>query len=142
MCLGTGVPKVTQSLHVCKAMCLGTRVSKAKGMSKGHKVYMSQDDMPRHEGAKGDTKFACLHDNVVRHGGAEGKGMPKTQNLHVTRRCAWAQGCRRHKTCMSQGDVPRHEGAECDIKLACRNAMWLGKGVHKAQSLHVARRCG
>ena len=62
---------------------------------------MSQGDVPRHEGAEGDTKLACL-----------------------------------------QGDVPMNGGAE-GTKLAGRKAMCLGMKVSKeTQGLHVARRCG
>ncbi|CAL2264932.1 unnamed protein product [Prunus armeniaca] len=50
---------------------------------------------------------------------------------------------RRHKACMSQGNVAKIWGAKGDTKLACRRAMWLGTRVPNAtQSLHVARRCG
>ncbi|KAI5316170.1 hypothetical protein L3X38_045346 [Prunus dulcis] len=122
-------------------MWLGTRVPKAKGMPKGHKACMSQGDVPRHEGAEGDKKLACLQGNAREYR-------------------------KRHKAYMSQGDVARHGGAEGDtkltclqgnvaryrgaegkvdakaIKLACRKAMCLGTGVPKAtQSLHVAERC-
>ncbi|CAL2245997.1 unnamed protein product [Prunus armeniaca] len=79
---------------------------------------MSQGDGPRHEGAEGDTKLACLQGDVL------GTGVPKaTRSLH--------------------SDVARHEGAKGDTKLACRKTMWLGTEVPKAtQSLRVAERCG
>ncbi|CAL9003328.1 unnamed protein product, partial [Prunus brigantina] len=47
------------------------------------------------------------------------------------------------KTCVSQGNVARHEGVECDTKFACRKAMWLGTRLPNViQSLLVARQCG
>ncbi|CAL2259523.1 unnamed protein product [Prunus armeniaca] len=50
-------------------------------------------------------------------------------------------GCRKHKNCMSQGNGPRHEGAE-GIRIACSKMMGLGTRVLKAtQSLRVAERC-
>ncbi|CAL8083734.1 unnamed protein product [Prunus armeniaca] len=87
--------------------------------------------------------------NMTRYEGAEGKGMSKTQILHVVRRCGKAQGCqRRHKMWLGTGvskttqDVARNWGAEGDTKLACSKAMWLGIRVPKVtKSLHVARRC-
>ncbi|CAL2240893.1 unnamed protein product [Prunus armeniaca] len=38
MCLGTGVLKDKQSLHVARVMCLGMRVPKAKGCRRQHKA--------------------------------------------------------------------------------------------------------
>ena len=35
---------------------------------------MSQSDVLRHKGAKGDTMLACLQGDVLGHGGAEDKG--------------------------------------------------------------------
>ncbi|CAL2254573.1 unnamed protein product [Prunus armeniaca] len=100
---------------------------------------MSQGNVARHGSAEGDTKLACRRAMWL------GTRVPKaTQSLHVARRCGWARECRmRHKACMSQGDVARHEGAEGDTKLACRKAMWLGTRVPKVtQSLRVTERCG
>ncbi|CAL8113146.1 unnamed protein product [Prunus armeniaca] len=47
MCLGTRVPKATQTLHVCKAMCLGTGVPKVT------------QGVARHGGTEGDAKLGC-----------------------------------------------------------------------------------
>ncbi|KAL6283778.1 hypothetical protein ACE6H2_014707 [Prunus campanulata] len=125
----TGVPKVN----------LGTgapNVSLGKGGAEGE---------ARHEGAegegnaKGDTKLACCKAMWL------GTWVPKaTQSLRVARQCGQALGCRRrHKACVSQGNVARHLGAEGITKLACRKAMWPGTWVPKAsQSLRVARQCG
>ncbi|PQQ01644.1 hypothetical protein Pyn_33244 [Prunus yedoensis var. nudiflora] len=77
-----------------------------------------------------------------------GTWVPKaSQSLRVARRCGQALECRRrHKACVSQGNVARHLGADgirlacrnlkCrrawgadGAKLACRKAMWLGTRV-------------
>ncbi|PQQ10944.1 hypothetical protein Pyn_11366 [Prunus yedoensis var. nudiflora] len=57
MCLGSGVPNATQSLHVAR------QCAQARGAKGGL----------RHGGAEGDTKACMLQGNVVRHGGAEGE---------------------------------------------------------------------
>ncbi|CAL8168824.1 unnamed protein product [Prunus armeniaca] len=121
MWLGTGVPKATQSLHVCKVMCLGMKVSKATQSShvarqcgwarrcrRQHKACVSQSDVARHEGAEGNTKLACRRAMWL------GTEVPKgTQSLRVARQCDWARGCRRqHKACVLQGIVARHVGAK------------------------------
>ncbi|CAL2265928.1 unnamed protein product [Prunus armeniaca] len=90
---------------------------------------MLQGNVARHEGAEGKwdvegTKLACRRAMCL------GKGVSK------------AKGCRRrHKACVLQGNVARHGGAEGDTRLAFCKAMWLGTGLLKAQSLHVAGRC-
>ncbi|CAL8159606.1 unnamed protein product [Prunus armeniaca] len=52
-----------------------------------------------------------------------------------------AQGCQRHKACMSQGDVPRHEVLKATQTLHVCKAMCLGTGVPKVTQ-GVARHGG
>ncbi|CAL2278341.1 unnamed protein product [Prunus armeniaca] len=126
MWLGMIIPKATQSLRVARCRRL-------------HKACVSQSDVARHDGAKGNTKLACRKAMWLGT-----KVLKATQSLRVARRCGWARRCRRlHKACVSQSDVARHDGAKGNTKLACHKAMWLGTKVLKAtQSLRVARRCG
>ncbi|CAL2278340.1 unnamed protein product [Prunus armeniaca] len=133
MWLGTGVPKATQSLRVAR------RCGWARRCRRLHKACVSQSDVARHDGAKGNTKLACRKAMWLGT-----KVLKATQSLRVARRCGWARRCRRlHKACVSQSDVARHDNAKGNTKLACRKAMWLGTKVLKAtQSLRVARRCG
>ncbi|CAL2241358.1 unnamed protein product [Prunus armeniaca] len=70
-------------------------------------------------------------------------GVPKaTQSLHVAERCGQAQGCRRqHKTCMSQGDVARHE-KQRRLMAGCRRhrtsymmkIVWVPKGTEEGEN--------
>ncbi|PQP92650.1 hypothetical protein Pyn_17193 [Prunus yedoensis var. nudiflora] len=100
MWLGTWVPKATQ-IACRKAMWLGTWVPKA---SQSLRVARRC----------GQARRCRLTQACVPQGNGPGIRMPKaTQSLRVARRCVQALGCRRrHKACMSQGDVARHLGAE------------------------------
>ncbi|CAL2224820.1 unnamed protein product [Prunus armeniaca] len=60
-----------------KAMCLGTRVPKARWCRRLHKACVLQSDVARHEGAGGNTKLACRKAMWL------GTEVPKgTQSLH------------------------------------------------------------
>ncbi|PQQ15281.1 hypothetical protein Pyn_12680 [Prunus yedoensis var. nudiflora] len=112
-----------------------------------HKACMSQGNVLRHGGAEGNwvvkgTKLAYCKGMCLGTGVPKSNELSKAQSLHV----------KRHKACMSQGNVPRHGGAEGKWvtkgpKFTCRKAMYLGtevpkaNGLPNAQSLYVVRQC-